>query len=686
MFIFIKILRFDKVNINILKPKRHNNHILENESNKFFNNNIPVSWFLDKPDNDYGIDYITNIVTNNEVTGLNFSVQLKSKESDSNKETVNIQFKTSTLNFYNSRLEPILIIAFVKSDKEAYWIWFDDINFSSEYLLNKETTYLKIPKTNKLTEIDWNLVTKKVQKVFSIKSMIESFSKLDYGSLEKTEILAWKHYFSKEYNDAIFYFKKVLDNKPILNEAILLQGIAHSLYEMYNYNEAILYINRCLEIDKSENTYLTKACILAEQGISLSSKSKLLSAKQIFKQFLDLGYNQAIYHYNYANTLQNLSEYENAVIHFEIAISLNPYYAEAWKNLGTVYYHLDNTAKELECYDNALKINPKLYQALFSKGVTYVFKLERIDEGLQLMLDSMSMNEQDLITTFPQGYYCIGYAYYRLNNLKEALIYIDEGLDYIPEDIRLINLKLMIIEQNVSINAVEPKNFNPFLNILLDLKDHRAIYYLAINNDLEETQIINLCKENLFLFTDITIENLSESEISMKNSIIFLKYYETYKQFRSNHSVLSYLENLDSEHYEIPQSFFSLFELVGAISFSNVIEYILNSFQPDSYEVSEIVRNSLSKLPLLLKELLPKSVSDLPNNKKINILSSLIIEYRLVIIKEISRQQGHLLGLFSLPNITNSDEEKILPESFFDEIIDSIIEITNDKLQLLPKE
>mgnify|MGYP006305807375 CR=1 FL=1 len=61
------------------KPNRHNNHILETESNKFFNFQVPNEWYIDKPEHDYGIDYVVNIVTNNQVTGLSFSIQLKSK-------------------------------------------------------------------------------------------------------------------------------------------------------------------------------------------------------------------------------------------------------------------------------------------------------------------------------------------------------------------------------------------------------------------------------------------------------------------------------------------------------------------------------------------------------------------------------------------------------------------------------
>ncbi|WP_089874391.1 DUF4365 domain-containing protein [Epilithonimonas hungarica] len=76
------------------KPNRHKNHILETESNKFYSNCLPNEWFADKPDHDYGIDYITHISVNGQVAGLNFSVQLKSKEKESNKQHISISIKT----------------------------------------------------------------------------------------------------------------------------------------------------------------------------------------------------------------------------------------------------------------------------------------------------------------------------------------------------------------------------------------------------------------------------------------------------------------------------------------------------------------------------------------------------------------------------------------------------------------
>ncbi|SEW11374.1 Tetratricopeptide repeat-containing protein [Chryseobacterium wanjuense] len=662
-----------------MKPLRHNNHILENLSNKFFNNSLPEDWFIDKPENDYGIDYITNIVVNNEVTGLNFSVQLKSKEIDTNKNTVNIQFKTSTLNFFRARLEPVMIIVYVKQDIEAYWQWFEDIEFNHEDLENKENIYLKVSKENKLTEINWNDIISKVQKHFGIKSLFESFTKLEYESLDKIEIIAWKNYLTQNFSDAIFYFKKALKIENLQDKASILHALSQSLYSMYNYEEALLYINQCLEIEESENLFLTKACILAEQGISTSNQHKLLDAKEIFRNILNTN-NKFTYHYNYANTLSNLQEFEEAIKHYKLSLKLNPNYAEAWKNLGTAYYYLGNHEEELVCYDKALEINPNLVEALFSKGVTLLNIFKDYTSAKELMYKSIESGEESLIKNFPRGYYALSLVNYRLNNISEALKFIDKGLDAIPNDGYLINLKLDIIDSKINEKIIEESYLNKFFELLLRFEDIRAIYYITLINNYSDNQILQLLQKYIYIFRFITLDNLEDSKISLKENLSFLKYYSYYQEYRSKCSIFSYYEHLDYDQFKINESFLPLLELTFAFSYCEALDYILNNENSENKNVIKILHKELLKSINLINILIPLSHPTFSKEEKINILSQTIIEYKMILFREISRQHGFLCGSFGLTKIGVED---LMPEKFSDEIIESIIKVANSKLHLL---
>ena len=55
--------------------------------------------------------------------------------------------------------------------------------------------------------------------------------------------------------------------------------------------------------------------------------------------------------------------FDNALKEFEQAARLNPAYAEAFNNLGTVYYHKGSLDRAIEAYTKALSINPNYARA-----------------------------------------------------------------------------------------------------------------------------------------------------------------------------------------------------------------------------------------------------------------------------------------------------------------------------------
>jgi hypothetical protein len=79
-------------------PTRHRNHEIETLSERYFKNCIPVSWVVNSFNIDYGTDYNCEIGEDRGVTGINFTVQLKGKETEVNKDNILVSLKRSTLN------------------------------------------------------------------------------------------------------------------------------------------------------------------------------------------------------------------------------------------------------------------------------------------------------------------------------------------------------------------------------------------------------------------------------------------------------------------------------------------------------------------------------------------------------------------------------------------------------------
>lgn len=326
------------------KPNRPQSHILATKSAKYLERFIPDEWYYNIPGNDYGIDYHVEIVLNEQVTGLNFSGQLKSTEKTDNVDFAKVVLKRTTLNYYKVRLEPVMLIMYDAEVNEAYWSWIAeyDIDLSKE---NKTYTF-SLSKSRKLSEMKGNEVTQHVQHVFNGKSFISDF---DICKIENNvELGAWKTYYEGDYAQAVYLFRRLIQDG---NKTYSInQALAWSIYQVYQYNDSLNTINSLIEFRETENSLKIKACILAEFGFRDQDNGKILQSRNLFKKFLT-GDDSAIMLFNYRNTLNALGNYLDAIEQYKLSIEKDPSNAQCWKNMGTTYYNLGNYDKEIACYD-----------------------------------------------------------------------------------------------------------------------------------------------------------------------------------------------------------------------------------------------------------------------------------------------------------------------------------------------
>ncbi|MGE0128923.1 MAG: DUF4365 domain-containing protein [Blastocatellales bacterium] len=150
-------------------PQRHPSHTLENESENHLRSNLPESWIVNKPSSDYGLDLQIEIVENGNVTGLELLIQLKASHKPagtSGYET--FKLKMSTYNYLKGRLGAVMFIKYVKIENEAYWVLLRDITAPNP-IFNSFT--VKIPKTNRMSSIDWNGIVTEIRTIADCKLM-----------------------------------------------------------------------------------------------------------------------------------------------------------------------------------------------------------------------------------------------------------------------------------------------------------------------------------------------------------------------------------------------------------------------------------------------------------------------------------------------------------------------------------
>jgi len=418
-------------------PIRHPNNILEGTSETYFRTQLSPEWLIEKPI-DFGIDFIVTPVVNNQVLGLSFSVQLKAQRAAGNKPEVRL--KKSTLNYLFTRLEPAMVVLYDDATKQAFWKWILPGDFDLNKPVASFPVLFNVQQT--LAEINWEEVLAFTQRIFKTKNHLLSALEYDlFQNASDQEQKAWSHYFLRQLTEASFYFTRLV--KQERPRSVWYLALAQCQYQMYDYKNALHNINRAMEIEANDNYRLTKGCILAEDGIRNNDRRKLVEAEVIFDD-LYTRHPTDVNAYNYANTLSKLGHPQRAEELYKEALQINPSYAEAWKNLGQLYYDLRRHEEEMDCYNKALAIKPNLMEAKVSKAITSGFVYKRYASAVKVLTASIDTVDK-LATEFPLVYYWLGFFYQQLGKLNEALQWIGRGLNNNPGDIWLINLKANIL-------------------------------------------------------------------------------------------------------------------------------------------------------------------------------------------------------------------------------------------------
>src|SRR5690606_23881874 len=106
--------------------------------------------------------------------------------------------------------------------------------------------------------------------------------------------------------------------------ASIFQAIALSEFKMFNYQKALVNINKALQIEINDIFNLNKASILTEQGFLYKDDSKIFEAIEIYEKLFISGHSSYVLFYNYGSALTKLKEFEKSIFYFKKAIKIDP--------------------------------------------------------------------------------------------------------------------------------------------------------------------------------------------------------------------------------------------------------------------------------------------------------------------------------------------------------------------------
>lgn len=266
------------------------------------------------------------------------------------------------------------------------------------------------------------------------------FQRLDEVDLGR----AWEAFSVGDFERAVVELRGYVLKNPKTSAA--WEVLSWSLYQTFRYDDALAAINKAIDLAPgSMQMQNIRACILTESGIERGDLERIREARQIFSDLL--GSNQSgLLHYNYANALGALGDHEQAVIHYRMAVELEPSDAQIWKNLATAYHEVGRHDDEMKCFDIAISLEPDMPQALMSKGVSLMVDLDKPQEGATLMERALEVS-RDLGLRWPHAWYWLGEAYLRMGNFEKSLKWIAEGLLHSPGHAGLRQLQARVYSE-----------------------------------------------------------------------------------------------------------------------------------------------------------------------------------------------------------------------------------------------
>lgn len=193
--------------------------------------------------------------------------------------------------------------------------------------------------------------------------------------------------------EAINYFREAVEANPFCMEAQLELG--YLLGVMENYEEALNSFNNALKIEKTFPGLFGK-------GICLFFLEDYEKSVDAFIDAREFGENEDLWYYLGSIHLIHSGNCEDAADCFDIAISINENFIEAWNDCGVAHSILKNDVSAMVYFEGALDIDPDYKPAVYNMGATLA-DMGRYEESLNYLDQTLESDPDNFKALFYKG-------------------------------------------------------------------------------------------------------------------------------------------------------------------------------------------------------------------------------------------------------------------------------------------
>ena len=172
--------------------------------------------------------------------------------------------------------------------------------------------------------------------------------------------------------------------------------------------------------------------------------------------------NNARREYTKAQTRLGRQDADGAIGHLQKAVKLAPQFAEAWNNLGTIYFQKKEFSNAERSFRMALEQDPESFEALVNLGGVLLAQ-KRTEEALAISLRAHSERPQDALANAQ-----LGLCYFLLGDDKHAETFLRRTKEIDPAHFLTPEIPLAEIYVRRSDTAAALQELHDFLRVRPD--------------------------------------------------------------------------------------------------------------------------------------------------------------------------------------------------------------------------
>ncbi|MDM3845745.1 MAG: tetratricopeptide repeat protein [Aphanizomenon gracile PMC638.10] len=165
---------------------------------------------------------------------------------------------------------------------------------------------------------------------------------------------------SGKYPEAITAFEQAVQSQPDFVPAWDNLSVVHR--ESNQLDKALAAINQAIQLQPNNPNLYNQKCVV------LSNLKRYREAAAAINKAIELSPRAAFYS-NRGNVRNELGDKQGAIDDYNLAIKINPNFAQAYNNRGVVRKDLGDKQGAIDDYNQAIKFNPNLADAYNNRGL-----------------------------------------------------------------------------------------------------------------------------------------------------------------------------------------------------------------------------------------------------------------------------------------------------------------------------